>query len=145
MTIPMAYEDPESSVMQVFRKDRCCRMNVMEHSRDGGNYYVVVPIYYQKWCYGYCVCGNSRFPLDSSMFYACVMNIGIGLENIRKWMLLKSTVDRLNDMWVYDTADGNIQSCRFLSSCKEYVPKIEGTGKKKYLLFCGCRRFENDK
>jgi len=127
ITIPLAYEEGEFRTYGAFPKGMVlpeeCR------KRDAGNFYVVVPIYYQKWCYGYCVCGNSRFPLDSSMFYACVMNIGIGLENIRKWMLLKDTVNRLNDMWVYDTMTGIYNRAGFYHHARgrflEYKEKCE--------------------
>ncbi|MDE7063689.1 MAG: substrate-binding domain-containing protein, partial [Lachnospiraceae bacterium] len=64
--------------------------------------FVVAPVFYQKLCYGYCVSCNSEFPLRSELFYSWVMNIGIGLENIRKQVLLQETVKELNSMWVYD-------------------------------------------
>ncbi len=69
---------------------------------DGGNLFVVTPIFYQNYCYGYCVSENSYFPLKSELFFSWVLNIGIGLENIRKWCMLNQTVKQLNSMWVYD-------------------------------------------
>lgn len=69
---------------------------------QGGQLFVVTPIFYQNYCYGYCVSVNSYFPLKSELFFSWVLNIGIGLENIRKWCLLNETVKRLNNMWVYD-------------------------------------------
>ena len=69
---------------------------------SGGNLFVISPIFYQNYCYGYCVSVNSYFPLKSELFFSWVLNIGIGLENIRKWNMLNATVNRLNSMWVYD-------------------------------------------
>jgi len=133
ITIPMAYEDGKFCEYGAFRKGQVlpdeCR------DRDGGNFYVVVPVYYQKWCYGYCVCGNSGFPMDSSMFYACVMNIGIGLENIRKWMLLKGTVDRLNDMWVYDTMTGIYNRAGFYHHAKKMFQKAQEQEDRIFIVF----------
>lgn len=131
--IPLAYEDGEFREYGEFPKGMVlpekCR------NRDGGNFYVVVPVYYQKWCYGYCVCGNSRFPMDSSMFYACVMNIGIGLENIRKWMLLKNTVDRLNDMWVYDTMTGIYNRAGFYHHAEKMFLALKELNEKIFIIF----------
>ena len=101
----------------------------------GGNYYVVVPVYYQRWCYGYCVCGNSRFPLDSGLFYACVMNIGIGLENIRKWMLLQNTVERLNDMLIYDTMTGLYNRAGFYKYAETLYDEIEKAEERAFIIF----------
>ncbi len=133
ITIPMAYEDGEFREYGAFPKGQVlpdeCR------DRDGGNFYVVVPVYYQKWCYGYCVCGNSRFPLDSSMFYACIMNIGIGLENIRKWMLLKGAVNRLNDMWVYDTMTGIYNRAGFYHHADSMFRKAQEQDEKIFIVF----------
>lgn len=133
ITIPLAYEDGEFREYGAFTKGRVlpeeCR------NRDGGNFYIVVPVYYQKWCYGYVVCGNSRFPMDSSMFYACVMNIGIGLENIRKWMLLKDTVSRLNDMWVYDTMTGIYNRAGFYYHAEKMFQSLKEEAAKIFIVF----------
>lgn len=133
ITIPLAYEDGEFREYGTFAKGLVLPENC--RNRDGGNYYVVVPIYYQKWCYGYCVCGNNRFPLDSSSFYACVMNIGIGLENIRKWMLLKDAVTRLNDMWVYDTMTGIYNRAGFYYHAEKMVQKLKEQDAKMFIVF----------
>lgn len=72
------------------------------NSSDSCRMYIVTPVYYHNCCYGYCVSGDSYFPLKSELFYSWVLNIGIGLENIRKLTLLNETVNKLNGMWVYD-------------------------------------------
>lgn len=133
ITIPLAYEDGEFKEYGAFAKGSVlpeeCR------NRDGGNFYVVVPVYYQRWCYGYVVCGNSRFPMDSSMFYACVMNLGIGLENIRKWMLLKDTVSRLNDMWIYDTMTGIYNRAGFYHHARKMFQDLKERETKIFIVF----------
>ena len=48
-------------------------------------FYIVTPIYYQKICYGYCVSDGSVFALKSELAYLWTVNIGMALENIRKW------------------------------------------------------------
>lgn len=133
ITIPLAYENEHFTEYDGFSKGLVlpeeCR------NRSGGNYYVIVPVYYQRWSYGYCVCGNSRFPMDSSLFYACVMNIGIGLENIRKWMLLKDTVKRLNDMWIYDTMTGIYNRAGFYYYAEQMFLEMQKMNEKIFLIF----------
>ncbi len=133
ITIPLAYENGRFTEYGKFSKGQVLPEECKK--RSGGNFYVVVPVYYQRWSYGYCVCGNSRFPLDSSLFYACVMNIGIGLENIRKWMLLKDTVKRLNDMWIYDTMTGIYNRAGFYYYAEQMFQELQELDEKIFLIF----------
>ena len=98
--IPLAYENGVFASYENFPRGKVlpeeCR------TKSGGNYYVAVPIFYQHCCYGYCISGNTHLPLEHNFFYAWIMNIGIGFENIRKRVLLEDTVKRLNSMWAYD-------------------------------------------
>ncbi len=131
--IPLAYEKGQFLQYGRFTKGQVLPEECK--TRSGGNFYVVVPVYYLRWCYGYCVCGNSRFPLDSSMFYACVMNIGIGLENIRKWMLLKDTVEQLNDMWIYDTMTGIYNRAGFYYHAESVFEKWKEQNERIFIVF----------
>lgn len=98
--IPLAYENGVFGSYENFPRGKVlpeeCR------TKSGGNYYVAVPVFYQHCCYGYCISGNTHLPLEHNFFYAWIMNIGIGFENIRKRVLLEDTVKRLNSMWAYD-------------------------------------------
>lgn len=98
--VVLAYEEGEFKEYGTINKQDiippACR------NRIKSDLFVVTPVFYQKLCYGYCVSCNSEFPLRSELFYSWVMNIGIGLENIRKQVLLQETVKELNSMWVYD-------------------------------------------
>ncbi len=66
------------------------------------SFYIVMPLAYQRLCFGYCVTEGSGFALNSELAYSWVVNIGIALENIRKWMLMDQLVKKLNSMWMYD-------------------------------------------
>lgn len=133
ITIPLAYENGKFTSYEGFLKGRVlpeeCR------NRGGGNYYVVVPIFYQRCCYGYCVSGNSRFPLEHSLYYSWLMNIGIGFENIRKWMLLKNTVVRLNGMWVYDMLTHLYNRAGFYHYANPMLEKMQEQGEEAFLMF----------
>ena len=63
------------------------------------------------------------------------MSIGIGLENIRKWMLLKDTVDRLNQMWVYDMLTHLYNRAGFYHFAKPMLTKMKKRGEEAFLLF----------
>ena len=71
-------------------------------TRTGGNTYVINQIFYQNCCYGYAVCQRVNSVVGSGLYYSMLMEIGVGLENVRQRMLLKDAVDRLNGMWCYD-------------------------------------------
>lgn len=133
ITVPLAYEDGEFKSYGEFPKGQVlpdvCR------KRSGGNYYVVVPIYYQRCCYGYCISGNSRFPLEHSLYYSWIMNIGIGLENIRKWMMLKDTVVKLNNIWVYDMLTHMYNRAGFYHYAAPALEKMREEEKDVFLMF----------
>lgn len=131
--VPLAYEDGEFKSYENFAKGLVlpeeCR------NRSGGNCYVAAPIFYQRCCYGYCVAGNSRLPLEHSLYYSWIMNIGIGLENIRKWMLLKDTVVKLNGMWVYDMLTHLYNRAGFFYYAKPMLEEMQQRDEEAFLLF----------
>lgn len=133
VTIPLAYENGSFGAYGEFYKGMVlpeeCR------NRSGGNYYVAVPIYYQKCCYGYCVSGNSRFPLEHDLYYSWVMSIGIGFENIRKWVMLHDTVIKLNQMWVYDTMTRLYNRAGFFHYAKPLLEKMQEQEETVFLMF----------
>lgn len=123
VTIPLAYEEGEFREYGAFPSGMVlpeeCR------NRRGGNYYIVVPVFYRRCVYGYCVSGNSYLPLDHSLYYSWVMSIGTGFENIRKWMLLNDTVEKLNGMWVYDTLTNIYNRAGFYYYAKPMIEKMQ--------------------
>ncbi len=97
--------------------------------------FVVSPVFYQNYCYGYCVSVNSFFPLKSELFYSWVLNIGIGLENIRKWNLLNATVAKLNNMWMYDMLTHVYNRAGFYHFAEKLLPKLQREKREAVLLF----------
>lgn len=71
-------------------------------TKSGGNTFVVNQIFYHNCCFGYAVCQRVDSVVASGLYYSLLMEIGVGLENVRQRMLLKDAVDRLNGMWCYD-------------------------------------------
>lgn len=133
MTIPLAYEHGKFGKYGAFPKGMV--LPEMYRNKSGGNFYIVNPIYYQRFCYGYCISGNSRFSLEDSLYYSWLMNIGIGLENIRKWLLLKDTVVRLNHMWVYDMLTHLYNRAGFFHFVEPMLTVLKENNEEAFLLF----------
>lgn len=133
ISIPLAYENGEFGWYRGFRKGMVLPEEI--RNRCGGNFYIVAPIFYQRCCYGYCVSGNSTFPLEYSLYYSWLMNIGVGLENVRKWMLLKDTVVKLNGMWVYDMLTHLYNRAGFFHSAKPLLEQIRQENADAFLIF----------
>lgn len=133
ISIPLAYEDNRFGWYGAFPKGMVLPEKI--RNRGGGNYYVIAPIFYQRCCYGYCVSGNSTFPLEYSLYYSWLMNIGVGLENVRKWMLLKNTVVKLNGMWVYDMLTHLYNRAGFFHCAKPLIEQIKEEKTDAFLIF----------
>lgn len=131
--IPLAYEEGVFRTYGPFPSGmvlpEICR------NRSGGNFYIVNPIYYQSLCYGYSICGNSRVPFEDGLHYLWLMNIGIGLENIRKWRLLKDTMLQLNQMWVYDMLTHLYNRAGFFHFADAMLAEMQENGEEAFLLF----------
>ena len=107
-----------------------------EYTRDGkGKYYTVMPVHYQKRCYGYCVLGNSRLMIDSELFHIFIMNINNALENLRRQNMLNAMVERLNRMWVYDTLTGIFNRAGFFKFAPNIIKKARKKGDNLFALF----------
>ena len=96
---------------------------------------VVVPVHFQQYCMGYCVVGNSHFPMETVQFQTWVMNLGTGLENIRKQMLLQSMIRQLNKMWVADAMTGVLNRAGFYREAKKVLQFCRDNGRKVLLFF----------
>lgn len=133
MRIPLAYERGTFKEYGSFYKGMV--LPEIYRNKNGGNFYIVNPIYYQRFCYGYCISGNSKFPLENGLYYTWSMNIGIGFENIRKWLLLKDTVIRLNRMWVYDMLTHLYNRSGFFHFATPMIAQLRENKKEVFLLF----------
>ncbi len=133
ITIPMAYERGEFKTYKAFPKGKVlpdeCR------NESGGNYFIISPINYQRICFGYTVIKNSRFPADNALYYLWVVNIGISLENIRKWMLLKNTVVKLNNVWAYDMMTHLYNRAGFYHNVDSLIKQMQEKDQEVFLIF----------
>ncbi len=133
ISIPVAFENGEFTSYGLYRSGAVLPEECK--AKTGGNYYIFSPINYLRLCYGYCVIKNSRFPADNLLYYSWIVNIGIGLENIRKWMLLKDTVVKLNGVWAYDMLTHLYNRAGFYHNVKGILNNIQRKNKMAFILF----------
>ena len=98
-------------------------------------YNIVVPIHFQLNCLGYCVIGNSKFPLEVMQFSSWVMNLGNAIENIRKHNIMKSLIRRLSEMSMYDTMTGCLNRAGFYDKASSIIKYAYDNEKNVQLLF----------
>lgn len=96
---------------------------------------VIVPIHFRLHCMGYCVVGNSSFPMETIQFQSWIMNLGNGLENIRKQMLMQEMIEQLNRMWIYDTMTGVLNRAGFYIKAEEVIETCRREKLQVLLLF----------
>lgn len=133
MSLPLAYKNGYFSSYPDFHKDYvlpdACR------NESGGNIYIINQIYYQNCCYGYAVCGNAIHLATSNLYSLWLMEIGIGLENTRKWMLLKDAIDKLNSMWCYDNLTKLYNRSGFYYKAQPLLERFQFENKDVFILF----------
>lgn len=131
--LAVAYEDGTFSFYDKFPKGLVlpeeCR------SKSGGNTFVVNKIFYQNYCYGYAVCQRVQSVVASGLYYTMLMELGVGLENIRQSMLLKDAVDRLNGMWCYDNLTSLYNRSGFAYEAKCIMDNLRADDKNVFILF----------
>ena len=129
VTIPVGYRNGQSVRFGAFSPGKVLPKEIEDE--DVADFYVVTPIHYRNCCYGYCVSSNSFFALESELFFTWVANVGVGLENIRKYQLLNRMMERLNDLWIYDPMTKLYNRAGFFHIVKEYFRDM----KKKQEIF----------
>lgn len=129
----LAYEKGQFVSYDKFKKGfvlpNACR------EASGGNIYVVNQIYYEKCCYGYAVCQRVDSVVTSGLYYSMLMEIGVGLENIRKQRLLQDAVDKLNAMWCYDNLTHLYNRSGFMYEAKNLLDHFKAQDKWVFLIF----------
>ena len=133
MNIPLAYRNGEFLEYGNFpAKDLLPKAWIGEKR---GDFYTIIPLHYQKRCYGYCVLCNSRLMLDSELFHLFIMNINNALENLRKQTMLNAMVERLNRMWVYDTLTGVYNRAGFFKFAPNIIKEAYDKKNDLFVLF----------
>ena len=104
-------------------------------TKSGGNTYVINQIFYQNCCYGYAVSQRVDSVVGSGLYYSMLMEIGVGLENVRQRMLLKDAVDRLNGMWCYDNLTMLYNRSGFTYEAKALLERFKKDDMNIFIVF----------
>lgn len=131
--IPLVYQNGTYTSFGKFPKGMVLPQEYRE--RKGGNTYVVNQIFYQDFCYGYAVCKRVDSIVASGIYYSMLMEIGIGLENARKWMLLKDAMDKLNGMWCYDNLTHLYNRSGFFYEAKTLIDNFRHNQEQVFIIF----------
>lgn len=132
MKVSLAYENGEYVEYPNIERKEIIPQKAKEKD---GNLYIVSPIHYLNHCYGYCVSVDSLFPTKSELFYAWVLSISIGLENIRKIRILNAMIHQLNNMWAYDTLTNVYNRAGFYYYAEPLLEEVQKKQKKVFIIF----------
>lgn len=133
MTIPLLYRNGEFSSHGSFPTKELLPAEYTEGR--GGNYYTIIPLHYQEYCYGYFVLCNSRLHIDSNMFPLFIININNALENIRQKKLLNGMIEQLNRVWAYDSLTGIYNRAGFFKFAPAVMEEARRRGNNCFVIF----------
>ncbi len=133
VSAPVAYENGKFVRYGAFPKKQILPRQA--ELGEPGDFYIVTPIYYQNGCFGYTVGRNTHFALQSELAYSWNVNIGIALENIRKWKLMQQLVDRLNAMWMYDMLTHIHNRSGFFYYSAQMLEDMKKQKKRAFIIF----------
>ena len=133
MTIPLAYEDRKFTSYGPYQSKNVLPSEVWR--KEKSMHYVVTPLYYQDESFGYCVFGNSNFPLDREQCYTWILTISGAIQNVRRNLQLQGIVDVLNHMWIYDTLTRVYNRAGFFNVSKALIQEAREERRGMYLLF----------
>ena len=126
VTVPFAYERGKVTQYNSFKTSL-----LLPPDREkpvGAHYYVVLPMHYEDFCYGYCVIGNFKPVLERPLFQNFIMNLCNAMESVRKQEALKAIMEKMNRMWRNDELTGVYNRSGFND---QVIPVLERAELKK--------------
>lgn len=102
--IPLAYERGSFTSYDGFHKNTLLPLSCK--SGKEGNFYLIMPLHHQEYCFGYCVVGNYRPALESRFFRHFILSLDNALETVRRQDTMNAMLGRLSKMWLYDELTG---------------------------------------
>lgn len=116
--VPLAYEKGVFSSYDGFQKGNL--LPPFCNKGDKGDFYVVLPLHHQEFCFGYCVIGNYWPALENRFFQHFILSLDNAMETVRRQDTMKAMLGRLSRMWLYDELTGVNNRAGF---CK-FAPRI---------------------
>lgn len=119
MQVEIAYTDGKFQVPEKIETKKLLPQSFYKNAK--GVVAVIMPIHFRLHNMGYCVVGNSSFPMETIQFQSWITSLGNGLENIRKQMLMKFMIEQLNNMWICDSMTGVLNRTGFYQKAEEII------------------------
>ncbi|MDD3413706.1 MAG: GGDEF domain-containing protein [Lachnospiraceae bacterium] len=110
-------------------------LQLIKDSKKKHLLYTVSPIHFRDRCFGYCVIGNDTFSTENHMFYTWLMNIGNAIETIRKQMLMRTMISKLDLVWSYDALTGVYNRSGFRKYGRKVWEEAEAQNSNVMILF----------
>lgn len=133
LDIPLAFIEGEFFSYSTYEKGKVLP-NEMDCSKKPA-FYTVTALYYSDNNFGYIIQRNSYFALQSELAFSWVINVGNAIENIKKLMLTKQMVEKLNTMWMYDTLTNIYNRGGFFHHAETLLEDLKNSGEQCYLIF----------
>lgn len=102
--VPLAYEKGEFNSYGEFHKKELLPPECKKGK--SGNFYLIMPMHHQDYCFGYCVVGNYERVLRDRFFLHFILNLDNALETVRKQDTMKAVLSRMSQIWIYDELTG---------------------------------------
>ena len=125
--VPLAYENGVFSSYDGFPKNELLPPSCK--SGNQGDFYLVMPLPHQEYCFGYCVVGNYRPALEGRFFRHFILSLDNALETVRRQDTMNAMLGRLSKMWLYDELTGVNNRAGY----NKFAPRILEEAQKKQL------------
>ena len=125
--VPLAYENGVFSSYDGFPKNELLPPSCK--SGNQGDFYLVMPLHHQEYCFGYCVVGNYRPGLEGRFFRHFILSLDNALETVRRQDTMNAMLGRLSKMWLYDELTGVNNRAGY----NKFAPRILEEAQKKQL------------
>lgn len=125
--IPLAYENGVFNSYDGFHRNELLPPSCK--SGREGNFYLVMPLHHQEYCFGYCVVGNYRPALEGRFFRHFILSLDNALETVRRQDTMNAMLGRLSKMWLYDELTGVNNRAGY----NKFAPRILEEAQKKQL------------
>ncbi len=125
--VPLAYENGVFSSYDGFPKNELLPPSCKRGNQ--GDFYLVMPLHHQEYCFGYCVVGNYRPALEGRFFRHFILSLDNALETVRRQDTMNAMLGRLSKMWLYDELTGVNNRAGY----NKFAPRILEEAQKKQL------------
>ncbi len=102
--VPIAYEKGKFNSYGEFHRKELLPPQCKEGKK--GNYYLVMPMHHQEYCFGYCIVGNYERVLQDRFLLHFLLNLDNALETVRRQDTMKAVLARMSHVWIYDELTG---------------------------------------